>query len=144
MFQGSLITEPSIASGHLQYVDMHRFAASALGGGGANSAAAALAGLTPASKENGNIVLTSSVQKAPTQNYGIKRVLSMPQEIVQSSPNPYGIYGLPPVKVFAGQDRQRIVTQAIVGNSEIQLIPKSQSWVRISLPSRVENNASRR
>lgn len=138
MFQGSLITEPSIASGHLQYVDMHRFAASALGGGGANSAAA-VAGLTPASKENGNILLTSSVQKPPTQNYGIKRVLSMPQEIVQSSSNHYGIYGYPPVKIFAGQDRQRIVTQAVVGNSEIQIIPKSQSWVRNSVSSHVEN-----
>lgn len=142
MFQGSLITEPSIASGHLQYVDMHRFAASALGGGGANSAAA-VAGFTPASKENGNILLTSSVQKTPAQNYGIKRVLSMPQEIVQSSSNPYGIYGLPPVKIFAGQDRQRIVTQAVMGNSEIQIIPKSQSWVGVSVPSHVENASCR-
>jgi hypothetical protein len=128
MFQGSLITEPSIASGHLQYVDMHRFAAAASAMGAA-SGASSVSGhhLQPASKENGNILLTSSVQKTPAQNYGIKRVLSMPQEIVQSQSNPYGIYGLPPVKIFAGQDRQRIVTQAVVGNSEIQLIPKSQS-----------------
>lgn len=103
--------------------------------GGANSAAAAAMFAAPASKDNGNILLTNSIQKASAPNYGLKRVFSVPQEIVQSPSNSYGLYGLPPVKIFAGQDRQRIITQAVVGNSEIQIVPKKQSWVFMRLLS---------
>lgn len=128
--EGSLIAESGIASVHRHhhphhpYVDVHHhLAASALG---AHSATAAMF-TAPASKDNGNILLTSSIQNPTAQNYGIKRVFSVPPEILQSPSNSYSLYGLPPLKFFAGQDRQRIIAQAVGGNSEIQLVPKTQS-----------------
>lgn len=129
MFQGSIITDPNIVSGHLQYVDIQRLAASALS---ANSCAAAVANHASTSRDNNNILLSPSgnIQKPSTQNYGVKRVLSFPHDVIQSSSTHqnYGnLYGIPPIKIFAGQDRQRIITQTVLGGSEIQIIPKTQS-----------------
>jgi hypothetical protein len=63
-----------------------------------------------------------------SQSYGIKRVLSVPRQVICTPPTSYGMYGPapPPVKIVAGLGGQRMVTKT-VNQTEVQIIPKTQN-----------------
>ena len=69
----------------------------------------------------------------PSQNYGVKRVLAVPRQVICTPPTSYGaLYGsagavmAPPVKIVAGLGGQRMVTKT-VNQNEIQIVPKTQN-----------------
>jgi len=122
-FQGSnLLMDSSGMSGQVQYIEVSPYAAAASSGvHGVTITSNESQSITHAKASNHNVDKTSSVQ-----NYGIKRVLAVPRQVVCGPSNPYGFYAVPPVKIIAGQGGQRIVTKS-VGTTEIQILPKSQS-----------------
>ena len=69
----------------------------------------------------------------PSQNYGVKRVLAVPRQVICTPPTSYGtLYAnpgtvmAPPVKIVAGLGGQRMVTKT-VNQNEIQIVPKTQN-----------------
>ena len=60
-----------------------------------------------------------------SMNYGVKRVLAVPRQVVCTPPTSYNVYGMPPVKIIAGNGGQRMVTRTVSG-TELQYIPKTQ------------------
>lgn len=121
-------------SGQVQYIEVSPYAAAAA----AASGSAVVPGVVAASiAETMSLVPTaksssaagSNLQKlsASSQSYGVKRVLTIPRQVVCATPSShYGFYAVPPVKIIAGQGGQRIVAKS-VGTTEIQILPKTQS-----------------
>lgn len=109
-------------SGQVQYIEVSPYAAASSSGvHGVTIASSESQTITHVKANSHNVDKTSSVQ-----NYGIKRVLAVPRQVVCAPSNPYGFYAVPPVKIIAGQGGQRIVAKS-VGTTEIQILPKTQS-----------------
>ena len=68
--------------------------------------------------------IDSTSTSGESKSAGIKRVLNIPYQTVCTPTYAGSMYGLPAVKILAGQGQQRIVTQAL-DPTDIQVLAKN-------------------